>query len=155
IMDEVVKDIKKKFAVDLQKTTKTGEFDELYLKYFSKSHGLVTEIVKEIPKLSTEEKKTFGPLINTLQSELKNTLEDAKNTYSETLTSNAHIDLTLPQPPAKTGYLHPTTQVIREMNEFFRYHGFSIAEGPEIETAEYNFRRLNLPEGHPATDLQD
>jgi phenylalanyl-tRNA synthetase alpha chain len=45
--------------------------------------------------------------------------------------------------------------IIREMNEFFRYHGFSIGEGPEIEDIEYNFRRLNLPEGHPATDLQD
>ncbi len=154
-MDEVLKDIKNRFEKDLQNTTKTGQFDELYLKYFSKTHGLVTEIVKEIPKLTTEEKKIYGPLINELQDELKDALEDTKTAYNLHLATNIQIDPTIPQQPVKTGYLHPTTQVIREMNEFFRYHGFSIAEGPEIETAEYNFRRLNLPEGHPATDLQD
>lgn len=154
-MDQLVQEIKQKFSQDLQNTLTNGDFDGLYLKYFSKTHGVVTKIVKEIPKLSAEDKKLYGKLINDLQISLKNELEEAKTEYTENAAKNIKLDLTVPQPPLETGHLHPTTQVIREMNEFFKYHGFSIAEGPEIETAEYNFRRLNLPEGHPATDLQD
>ncbi len=71
------------------------------------------------------------------------------------MVSDAVIDLTIPHLPAKIGHLHPLTQITRKLNDFFRYYGFSIVEGPEIETVEYNFRKLNLPEGHPATDLQD
>ncbi|HSX39365.1 MAG TPA: phenylalanine--tRNA ligase subunit alpha, partial [Candidatus Saccharimonadales bacterium] len=127
----------------------------VYLKYFSKSRGVVTELMKTLPNLSAEEKRNLGPQLNQLQDELKTAIEKAKSQYTQTQIDDPRIDLTLPQQPKKSGMLHPTTQVIREMNEFFRYYGYSVAEGPEIETAEYNFRRLNLPENHPATDLQD
>jgi len=63
--------------------------------------------------------------------------------------------MSYPVKPKDMGMLHPTTQVIRQVNKFFRYYGYSVIEGPEIETEEYNFRKLNLPKGHPATDLQD
>ncbi len=131
------------------------DLDELYLKYFSKKTGIITKIVKELPNLSPEERKTMGPLVNELQETYKNKIEEEKSIRTNAEYNDASIDLDLPLPPPKTGFLHPTTQVIREINKFFRYHGFSVYEGPEIETAEYNFRRLNLPEDHPATDLQD
>jgi phenylalanyl-tRNA synthetase alpha chain len=111
--------------------------------------------MKEIPTLSPEQKKEIGPLINSLQNELKTKIESSKQNLASCALSELNLDLTYPVKSDALGYLHPTTQVIREMNEFFKYHGFSIVEGPEIEEAEYNFRRLNLPEGHPATDLQD
>ena len=78
-----------------------------------------------------------------------------KSKELESTSSLLASDLTIPGTPHPIGRLHPTTTIIREMNEFFTRQGFSIGEGPEIEDIEYNFRRLNLPEGHPATDLQD
>ena len=65
------------------------------------------------------------------------------------------IDETLPGKPVKVGLLHPISAVAREMNDIFRYLGFSVADGPEIENDEYNYNRLNLPKDHPARDLQD
>lgn len=147
--------IRREFDAYLQSAQKSGLFDELYLKYFSKTHGIVTNLLKQLPNLSPEEKRTVGPELNKLQEELKNEIENAKEAYIRASFNDPMIDLTLPVPPVNAGMLHPTTQVIREMDTFFRYYGYSIPTGPEIETAEYNFRKLNLPEGHPATDLQD
>lgn len=154
-MDQKVKELRKNFVMDLEEAAKTGDFDSLYLKYFSKTHGEVTDLIKEMPKLSAEEKKVTGPLINELQQTLKQQIEQAKSEFQHKQVLDPKIDLTLPIAPKPTGMLHPTTQIIREMNEFFRYYGFSVAEGPEIDSVENNFRKLNLPKDHPATDLQD
>jgi len=154
-MNEQIENILKTFNEDLMSTQKNGDFDFLYLKYFSKTHGLVTALMKSIPALSADEKKVAGPQINTLQNNLKTLIEEAKNQYSQSKTNDPLIDLTYPLPAKSSGALHPTTQMVRSMNEFFRYYGYSVVEGPEIENEENNFRKLNLPEGHPATDLQD
>lgn len=123
--------------------------DSLYLKYFSKNNGLVTLLIKEIPQLSLEDKKTYGPQINFLSQELISKLEKLNIINKTTLDETIKIQY------GDRGHLNPVTQTIREMNEFFKHYGFSVVEGPEIETEEYNFRKLNLPENHPATDLQD
>src|SRR3972149_7659291 len=151
-LSEKIQNLKNQIDEDI-----AGEYDldELYLKYFSKKSGLVTDLIKELPKLSKEEKLEFGPKINSLQEEYKTKIEAEKARQKNSKLLESDLDLTLPLPPKESGYLHPTTQVIRELNKFFRYHGFSVYEGPEIETDEYNFRRLNLPEDHPATDLMD
>src|SRR3989344_1337053 len=150
-----VDEIHLKFNEDLKKTKLNGDFDNLFLKYFSKSSGITTLLLKELPKLSAEEKNKYGPVFNDLKATQKEAIEQAKILHEIEQVSNPLIDLTLPEKPAETGMLHPLTQVIREMNDFFRYYGFSVAEDREIETVEYNFRKLNLPEDHPATDLQD
>ena len=147
--------IKEQIEQDIKKASETGKYDDVYLKYFSKTHGSITKLMKELPNLSSEQKQKLGPELNNFQIEYKLIIEQAKKEYEISLTRNPLIDLALPLPPKNTGKLHPTTQVIREMNEFFRYYGYSVPTGPEIETAEYNFIKLNLPEGHPATDLQD
>lgn len=154
-MQDKIQNTKQQFENDLLQSLNSGNFDELYLKYFSKTHGIITDLMKTLPNLAVEEKRKVGQELNQLQIEIKNAIEDAKSTFAHKQINDPRLDLTLPLPAKKTGMLHPTTQVIREMNEFFRYYGYSIAEGPEIETAEYNFRKLNLPENHPATDLQD
>ncbi len=69
--------------------------------------------------------------------------------------SDEWFDVTLPVEKARIGHLAPDTRVIRQMNAFFTYHGYSVAEGPDIETEEFNFERTNLPKDHPARDLQD
>ena len=154
-MQEEIEKLKNTFESDLVKTEETGDYDAVYLKYFSKTNGIITKIMKELPKLSPEEKRTIGPVINTLQTELKQQIEEKKQEFRAKQTQDPRIDLTLPAVPMKSGMIHPTNQIIREMNDFFRYYGFSVMDGPEIETVENNFRKLNLPENHPATDLQD
>jgi phenylalanyl-tRNA synthetase alpha chain len=154
-MDIDVQKLTKEFAKDLGQTEIDGDYDTLYLKYFSKTHGLVTKLMKDLPKLGPEEKRKYGPLLNQLQNDLKIKIDNERKNYKQKALNDPLIDLTLLEPEATTGKLHPLTETVREMNNFFRYYGFSVVQGPEIETAEFNFRKLNLPEGHPATDLQD
>jgi phenylalanyl-tRNA synthetase alpha chain len=154
-MERDIKEIRKNFVLDLRDAQEHGDIEGVYLKYFSKTHGIFTELIKKIPTLGPEDKKKYGPEINELQSRFKDELEQARKQKEEKLKQDPRIDLTLPVEPKSTGMMHPTNEVINEMNQFFRYYGFSVAEGPEIETVEYNFRKLNLPENHPATDLQD
>lgn len=153
-LESKISQIRTLFKNDLNSALNDHDFERLYLKYFSKSNGIITKIIKELPSLSIENKKTFGPLVNQLSKEIKNTIEtnraDVLNQDTR-ITFNSGFSLGT----IKTGRLHPTTQTIREMNDFFRYYGYSIVEGPEVELDEYNFRRLNLPKDHPARDLQD
>lgn len=150
ISSEIV-NIETQFAADLNLVNNQAELDIIYLKYLGKK-GSTTLIMKSLQGLTLQDKKVYGPILN----ELKQSQELAIKTKSSTINhSTSTIDLTIPGQIKSSGRLHPTTELIRELNSFFRYHGFSIQEGPEIENVEYNFRRLNLPEGHPATDLQD
>ncbi len=148
-------DIQNEFEKDLLSTSKSGDYDSLYLKYFSKTSGSITLLMKELPNLSSDEKKEYGPRVNDLANSLKERIESSRDDYEKNKLNDPLMDLTIPLKSPDYGYLHPTTQTIRKIVEFFRYYGYSIAIGPEIETAEFNFRKLNLPEGHPATDLQD
>src|SRR3989338_1631266 len=150
-----INSIKNAFFDDIKIFERSGDFDALYLKYFSKSRGEVTNLVRKLPKLSENERKTFGPVINEIIESFKTQIDDLRLNYLNKLQNDPFIDLTLPVGPKKTGFLHPATQVIREINDFFRYYRYSVCDGPEIENADFNFRRLNLPDNHPATDLQD
>jgi len=147
-----IQNLQQQFQKEL---VETSDLDALYLKYLSKNHGLVTKLLKELPKLSPKEKKESGPAINQLKTYVQSQISEAKSQKKEDEYNDPFIDLTFPLPKKEIGHLHPTTQIKREINNFFRYYGFSVMEGPEIETEQNNFRILNLPEGHPATDLQD
>lgn len=153
-LNEQIQQVNKTFDQDLNSAVQNNDLDTLYLKYFSKTNGITTQLLKSLKDLPIEQKKEFGPILNNLQNSQKQKIEQAKTQINNN-NNQSDFDLTAPVGYKKAGMLHPTTQVINQINEFFRYYGFSIMEGPEIETAEYNFRKLNLPEGHPATDLQD
>lgn len=153
-MDIKIQHIKTQFACDLDIIKIKSELDALYLKYLGKK-GITTEIMSGLRGLSLQDKKIYGPILNDLKKSQEQAIKDKKLSLEYRNTGIPENDLTIPGVPKSIGRLHPTTVIIREMNEFFRYQGFSIGEGPEIEDVEYNFRRLNLPDGHPATDLQD
>lgn len=149
-MQDLYNKIKNHYQAELTEVKTSQEFDFFRAKY----NQLFAAIMKKLKNASLEDKKSLGPKIN----ELKKAYNHALATKSLTPFANpnsANFDDTIPGVLTPSGRLHPTSEIIREMNAFFRYQGFSIGEGPEIEEAEYNFRRLNLPEGHPATDLQD
>lgn len=148
-----ISEIENNFASELALINNEQQLEKLRVKYLSKSNGLTTLLLQSLRNMNQEDKKMYGPILNTLKKSQEEAIESKNIALTNNTTST--IDLTIPHPPRLSGRLHPTTIVIRELNEFFRSQGFSIQEGPEIETPEYNFRRLNLPEGHPATDLQD
>lgn len=152
-MSSDITGVQTEFANDLKAVKSQSDLDALYLSYLGKK-GMINDLMKTLQGLTLQDKKEFGPLLN----ELKKTIEskiDLKRSDLTLNTKHSALDLTIPGTAKSIGHLHPTTEIIREMNSFFRYHGFSVVEGPELEDVEYNFRRLNLPEGHPATDLQD
>ncbi len=154
-IEQKIKEIQIKYNKELEKAKTYGDFDALFLAMFSKKNGLLTGLVKLLPSLEFEAKKAMGPAINQLQADIKRSIEEEKAKFKQKAIKDPLIDQSIPGTPFKTGHLHPTTQTIRRINEFFRYYGYSTYDGPHIEEYEYNFARLNLPVGHPATDLQD
>lgn len=147
------KSCRESFLEKIDATSTNADLDILYLEYLGRK-GVTTNLLRQLKDMSAEDKKQYGPILNKLRTNQESTIASKREILSNTNKYSA-IDLTIPGVIITTGRLHPTTTIIREMNEFFRYLGFSIGEGPELEDVEYNFRRLNLPEGHPATDLQD
>jgi len=152
-MENEINKLKSQFAADLDAVNSQSELDLLYIKYLGKK-GSTIEIMKSLQGLTLQDKKIYGPILNDLKKSQEAQIKE-KSIYLRSTIYDLQSDLTIPGHPQPIGRLHPTTTIIREMNEFFIRQGFSIGEGPEIEDVEYNFRRLNLPDGHPATDLQD
>ncbi|MBO0661347.1 phenylalanine--tRNA ligase subunit alpha [Jiella sp. MQZ9-1] len=123
--------------------------------------GRISEMMKGLGKMSPEERKTAGPRLNGL----RDAVQGAITTKREALADKAiaarlaaeRVDVTLPvrQAAAARGRIHPISQVIDEITAIFADMGFSIAEGPDVETDHYNFTALNFPEGHPAREMHD
>ncbi|MEI6690632.1 MAG: phenylalanine--tRNA ligase subunit alpha [bacterium] len=153
-MQNKITQIKSEYKQELEGINSLAKLEALRTKYLSKKHGLISTLMTSLQGLTLKDKKEIGPILNTLKKDIEESLS-AKSNELDSQSQILDYDPTIPASPQHAGHLHPTTQIIREMNQFFRYHGFSVGEGPEIEEVEYNFRRLNLPEGHPATDLQD
>lgn len=123
--------------------------------------GSISELLKNLGAMSAEERQVAGPALNGL----KNRVGEALNAKKETLRKAAiaerlkheTVDVTLPVHPSPSisGRIHPISQVIDEITAIFSDMGFSVAEGPDIETDYYNFTALNFPEGHPAREMHD
>ena len=121
--------------------------------------GELTAILKQMGSLSAEERPVIGQLANQVRAEIENDLTEAAEHIHQHLLekklASETIDVTLPGTPAPTGKEHPLNIVLNEVEDIFLGMGFSIAEGPEVETDYYNFEALNLPKDHPARDTQD
>jgi phenylalanyl-tRNA synthetase alpha chain len=124
-------------------------------------NGSITALLKTLGAMAPEERKTKGPLINGLKDRVNTALaarrDTCKNAALEARLNTESIDVTLPvrEAPAEIGRVHPITQVIDELTAIFADMGFAVAEGPDIETEDYNFTKLNFPENHPARDMHD
>jgi phenylalanyl-tRNA synthetase alpha chain len=123
--------------------------------------GSISALLASLGKMAPEERKEMGPRINGLKERVTAALaarrQRLKDLALEQRLNTEVIDVTLPLPdtPAERGRIHPISQVIDELTAIFADMGFAIAEGPDIETDDYNFTRLNFPEGHPARDMHD
>src|SRR5688572_30186425 len=124
-------------------------------------NGTITALLKTLGPMTPEERRVQGPLINGLKDRVTEALtarRDAlKNAALDQRLNTESVDVTLPvrEPPTEQGRIHPISQVIDELTAIFADMGFKIAEGPDIETDDLNFTKLNIPEGHPARQMQD
>lgn len=157
-MRQQLEEIKKKTEKILEENFSQEELNEIKVKILGKK-GELTNILKEMGKVSAEERPAVGQLANKIRDELNDVFgkkyQEIKNKEMEARLKKEVIDVTLPGKELKKGSLHPVTQIITEIEEIFIGLGFEIAEGPEIETDYYNFEALNLPKDHPARDMQD
>ncbi|ODT75106.1 MAG: phenylalanine--tRNA ligase subunit alpha [Pelagibacterium sp. SCN 64-44] len=123
--------------------------------------GSVSALLASLGTMAPQERKSAGPAINGLKSEITGLIEARSATLKaaalEARLQAETVDITLPLQPAPTarGRIHPISQTIDEITAIFSDMGFSIAEGPDIETDYYNFTALNFPEGHPAREMHD
>ena len=123
--------------------------------------GAVSERLKTLGSMTPEERQVMGPAINGLKDRIGNAIAARKAVLAaaalDARLANERVDVTLPVRPSplQTGRIHPVSQVIDEITAIFSDLGFSIAEGPDIETDYYNFTALNFPEDHPAREMHD
>jgi len=123
--------------------------------------GSVSALLKTLGAMTPDERKAQGPLINGLKDAVNAALlarrDTLKNAALDQRLASESIDVTLPlrEAPIEAGRIHPISQVIDELTAIFADMGFAVAEGPDIETDDYNFTKLNFPEGHPAREMHD
>ena len=132
--------------------------DELRIKYLGKK-GELTAILKQMGKLSAEERPVIGQLANKVRQDIEEAITSKmsalKAKEKERKMAAESIDITLPGKQQSIGKLHPLKIVENEIKEIFLGMGFSVADGPEVEYDYYNFEALNLPPDHPTRDTQD
>jgi len=134
------------------------ELDQAKALFLGKS-GSLTQQLKALGKLSLDEKKTSGAAINIVKAQVETLIDDAKtrilNVELATKLAAEAIDVTLPGSTSGMGGLHPVTRSLERIEALFSTMGFSVADGPEIETDYYCFTALNTPPNHPARSMQD
>jgi len=150
--------INSSFEQRIQSVKSKEELQSLKTEFFGKS-GQITNQFKNLGTMSPEKKKEFSTFLNKLKENLNTQLEN-KFLELETLEINERlkdqkIDVTLPIRSFQNGKIHPVSQVIDEISSIFSEIGFSVAEGPDVETEYNNFTALNTPEDHPARDMHD
>ena len=121
--------------------------------------GLLAGVSKDFGKMAPEERARMGKLLNAVKQEVETALESRKAAFASAALAarldSEWLDLTLPAPPPRRGSLHPVTLIQTEIEDLFISMGFTVLDGPEVETEEHNFDALNIPGDHPARDAQD
>lgn len=149
-------DLDKQAASDIAMSSSEAELEQIRVKYLSKK-GEVTAILRSMGSVSPEIRPEIGSLANDLRRKIEGLIQERQNELlREKLESDrAAFDPTVPPRVSPIGSLHPVTIVRRELEQIFRGMGFTVVDGPELETDFYNFEALNTPRAHPARDMQD
>lgn len=158
MISEKIEAIKAAVMEELAKSEHLQDIQDIRVKFLGKK-GELTAIMKEMKNLSKEDRPKVGQLVNTarnaIEEQLNAKLEEVKAKELAAKIESEKIDITLPGRKPVTGHEHPLHQTLRLMEDSFLRMGFSIVEGTDIESDYYNFQCLNLPEDHPARDMQD
>ena len=157
-MKEQLSKILENAVSEFSSATDLNKLDELRVKYLGKK-GELTAILKQMGKLSAEERPVIGQFANEvrgkIEERLTSTQAELKSKAQELQLKAEKIDVTMPGKTVPMGKKHPLNIVLDDLKEIFLGMGFDLVEGPEVELDYYNFEALNIPKGHPARDTQD
>ena len=157
-MKQQLERIRQDALQELEAAKEQLSLENLRVKYLGKK-GELTAILKQMGKLSAEERPVIGQLANEVRSSIETFMaeraEELKAQALQHRLEQEKIDVTMPGTPCAMGHKHPLTIVLDEIKEVFIGMGFDIVDGPEVETDYYNFEALNTPKNHPARDTQD
>ncbi len=158
-MQNKLQQLKNRAFADLKKVSNEEGLRAMRLKYFARKDGELTNILRSLSKMSTSERRLIGKMSNEIKTTVEKKIQE-KETELENkkfydLAQKEWIDTTLPGKEIPQGHLHPLTRIQREVEEVFSSMGFMNLDGPELESEFYNFESLNIPEYHPAREMQD
>ena len=157
-MKEQLEQIKAKALADLAAAADMSALDAVRVRVLGKK-GELTAVLKQMGKLSAEERPVMGQMANAVRAKLEEALEKRRAALDaaalESKLEAEAVDVTIPGKPVEMGHQHPMNRVLQEVKEIFIGMGYQIVDGPEIEEAAYNFTKLNIEEGHPSRDRSD
>ncbi|MFH2046129.1 MAG: phenylalanine--tRNA ligase subunit alpha [Pseudomonadota bacterium] len=154
-MEKTIEEICVEAFKEIEIAKSSESLNAISVKYLGRK-GVITQFLRSISKLPSEERPRAGEKANEAKKILDIAIKDAINKFeSNASESDDFIDVSLPGRAVNPGSLHPVTQIMRQICDIFTRMGFDIAEGPEIESDYYNFEALNIPKYHPARDMQD
>lgn len=157
-MRNQLENIKSQTIAALESISTPAALEELRVKILGKK-GELTAVLKQMGKLSPEERPAMGQIANTIRAEIEEKLEERKTAINaavlEAKLAAEAIDVTIPGSVVNMGHEHPMNKVLQEIKDTFVGMGYQIIDGPEVELAAYNFTMLNIEEGHPSRDRSD
>lgn len=157
-MKNQLEQIKLSAMTALEEASTPAALEEIRVRFLGKK-GEVTAVLKQMGKLSAEERPVMGQLANSVRAEIENKLEERKAAINaavlEAKLAEEALDVTIPGEQIKLGHQHPMNMVLQEIKDIFVGLGYQVIDGPEVELASYNFTRLNIEEGHPSRDRSD
>lgn len=157
-MNQKVSELREKFETELQSVKDVTELENMRVAYLGKK-GSITAVLKDMGKLSDEERKALGQEVNVLKNEVTDRIADKKEEFARLeleneINSAPEIDVTIP-PVLDRGSYHPITLVQRQCERIFKSMGFNVEDYSEVVTDYECFEALNIPKFHPARDMQD
>ena len=156
-MDELLK-IQEEALAKIASCTSLKDLNDIRVLYLGKK-GPLQAAMKSMKDMAPEERASFGQVSNKVKQDLTAAIEDKKVALEEAEMNaklqSENIDITLPSTALPLGSLHPLSVVKNDLEELFMGMGYTVAEGPEVESDHFNFELMNLPKGHPARDMQD
>lgn len=157
-MREELERIRTQTLADIHSALDNLSLDAVRVRVLGKK-GELTALLKQMGKLSPEERPVMGQLANSVRTALEEKLEQRKSELAAAeldakLAAEA-VDVTIPGKEIEMGHQHPMNKVLQEVKEIFIGMGYQIVDGPEVEEAAYNFTKLNIEEGHPSRDRSD
>jgi phenylalanyl-tRNA synthetase alpha chain len=158
MLEQSIQELESRSLARIESAKNADEVEAVRVEALGRKSGF-TLFSKEMGKLAPEERARIGKLLNAAKQALEQAIEARQREFSDAALrarlDAEWIDLTLPAPGPRRGHLHPLTQIQRELEALFVSLGFTVLDGPEVETEYHNFDALNIPADHPARDMQD
>ena len=158
-MDEKLNNLRQQFLDEVKSVSSAEQLAALKDKYLGRKSGLIAAEKKRVGAMAAEDRAAFGQMVNQLSAEVEAEIARLNEQFAASAQERAlgreRIDVTLPGTRPERGHLHPITLIRQKIEDIFVSMGYSVEDGPEIETNFYNFDALNIPAGHPARDSAD